>query len=105
MTAPISLETILVAVPEQVSTDLSGEVVILSMRSGNYFSLDAVGATAWRLMQAPRTLKDIRDAILLEYEVDEERCTRDLIELVIQLTRAELVKVVDVVEVGGFEGE
>lgn len=93
MTSSISLKAVVSPVQAQVSTNLSGEVVILCMRSGQYFSLDAVGARVWELLQQQRTLEEIRDLLIEEYEVDVERCTQDLLGLVAELSRAELVRV------------
>jgi hypothetical protein len=80
---------------DQVSTDLAGEVVILGLKSGGYYGLNSVGARIWSLIQEPRRLADIRRAILEEYEVDGDRCERDLQELLQQLTAEGLIEITD----------
>jgi len=89
----ISANSTVVATEEQVSADLAGEAVILSLQSGMYYGLDQIGATIWTLIQEPRTVTEIRDAILDEYDVEPDRCERDAVELLEQLADAGLVKV------------
>ena len=84
--------SIVVAAKNQVSADLAGEAVILNLESGVYYSLDDVGAYIWSLIQEPRTVNEIRDAILEEYEVEPDRCERDIVALLEQLADAGLIE-------------
>jgi hypothetical protein len=81
MTNVMSMESVVVAASEQVSCDLDGEVVILDLKNGVYYGLDAIGACIWDMLQKPTTIGAIRDAILLEYDVEADRCERDLLAL------------------------
>jgi len=83
----------IVAAEGQVSADLSGEVVILNLDSGLYYGLDAVGARIWGLIQVPKTVMEIRAALLEEYEVEPERCERDLSALLQSLAAEGLIEV------------
>jgi hypothetical protein len=85
--------SIVVAAKEQVSSDLAGEAVILDFKSGVYYGLNEVGASIWNLIQEPRTVNEIRDAILAEYEVEPEQCDRDLFALLQQLEASGLIEV------------
>ena len=100
MTSPalehtISGGSIVVAAKDQVSTDLAGEAVILSLESGVYYSLDAGGARIWSLIEEPRTVNEIRDAILEEYEVEPDRCEHDIVALLEQLADVGLIEIRD----------
>ena len=77
----ILLDSVVVASKEQISTDLGGEAVILGLESSQYYSLNDVGTRIWDLIQEPKTVLDIRDAILDEYEVEPERCETDLLDI------------------------
>jgi len=85
--------SVVVASPEQVSSDLSGEAVILDLRSGSYFSLEAVGARIWELLREPRTPDQIASTLCDEYEVDPRECERDVLTLLLDLARAGLIEV------------
>ena len=91
----IAKGSIVVAVKDQVSSDLAGEIVILDLTRGVYYGLDAVGAHIWALLQEPRSVEAIRDAILAEYEVEPERCEHDLLALLGNLESAHLIEVSD----------
>jgi Coenzyme PQQ synthesis protein D (PqqD) len=82
-----------VAAKDQVSSDLGGEVAILDLKAGVYYGLDAVGARIWSLIQEPRTVIEIRDILLEEYEVEPERCERDLLVLLQRLADEGIIEV------------
>ncbi len=82
-----------VAVPEQISSELAQEAVILNLKSGVYYGLSEVGASIWNLIQQPKTVNEIRDAIVTEYEVEPERCDRDLLALLQELEAEGLIEV------------
>lgn len=85
--------SIVVAAKEQVSSDLAGEAVILDFKSGVYYGLNEVGARIWNLIQEPKTINEIRDAILEEYEVEPSQCDLDLKALLQQLKAEGLIEV------------
>jgi hypothetical protein len=100
MTAPsdkrdISTASIVVATKDQVSSDLGGETVLLSMQSAMYYGLDEVGTRVWELLQEPIRVSEICDAIEREYDVERERCEADVLGLLRELTAKGLIEVTD----------
>jgi hypothetical protein len=91
----VSRGSTVVAAKDQVSSDLGGEVAILDLKAGVYYGLDAVGARIWSLIQEPRTVNEIRDILLQEYEVESERCERDLLVLLQRLADEGIIEVED----------
>ena len=81
---------------QQVSTELDGEMAILSLQNGVYYGLDPVGARIWELVQEPQIVSAVRDQIVSEYEVSPEVCEADLLALLGDLHAAGLVEVRDV---------
>jgi hypothetical protein len=77
----------------QVSTDLGEEVAILHIESGKYFALNAVGARVWDLVANGSTVDDILAALLREFDVDAERCERDLTQVLLELEERRLVEI------------
>jgi Coenzyme PQQ synthesis protein D (PqqD) len=77
----ISISTIIMAGKDPVASEMANEVAILDPKSGMYFGLDHVGARIWELIQEPKSVKDIRDTILEEYDVEVDRCELDLFGL------------------------
>ena len=62
--------------------DLHGESILLDLKTGVYFGLDAVGTRIWTLLQTRGDLQAVLQELLCEYEVSEETCARDLLDLV-----------------------
>ncbi len=91
----ISESSLIVAAGNQVSSDLGGEAVILDLKSGVYHGLNEVGARIWDLIQQPKAVKNIKQMLLQEYEVEPERCDRDLMALLQELKAAGLIEVKD----------
>jgi len=91
----ISTSSKIVVSQDQVSCDLSGEAAILNLKSGIYFGLNTVGASIWKLIQEPRSVKEIQAAIQEEYEVEPDQCERDVLELLQELSNHELIKIID----------
>jgi len=88
-----SLGSIVVASKDQVSSDLASDVVILDLKGGTYHGLNPTGARIWSLLATPRSVCEIRDTILREYDVDPARCERELLSLLDVLASKGLVEV------------
>ncbi len=89
----ISDNSVVVASKDQVFSDLGEEIAILNLKGGVYYGLDAVGARIWYLIQKPRSVNEIHRTLLEEYDVDPERCKRDLLTLLQKLATEGLVEV------------
>ncbi|AFZ15086.1 hypothetical protein Cri9333_4300 [Crinalium epipsammum PCC 9333] len=89
----ISDNSLIVAKKEQVSSALAGEAVILNLESGVYYGLNPVGASIWNLIQKSTSVREIRDAILEEYNVDFDQCDRDVKALLEQLQDQGMIEV------------
>ncbi|MGH7231049.1 MAG: PqqD family peptide modification chaperone [Nitrospiraceae bacterium] len=83
------------AAKEQVSCDLGEDVAILNLKNGVYYGLDPVGAMIWKLIQEPRTLTQLRDVLVTEYDVDLDRCEHDLVALLRTLAAQGLIETKD----------
>lgn len=91
----ISERSTVVVTKDQVSADLSGEAAILSLKTSTYFGLNTVGASIWKLIQEPKTVSQIRDAITQEYDVEPDRCEHDILELLQDLSKNGLIEIID----------
>ena len=92
-TPKLTEESLVVAASEQVSADLGEEAAILHMANGIYYGLDPVGARIWALVQEPRTVREVKQTLLREYDVEAGQCERDLFELLEKLLSAGLLVV------------
>ena len=88
----MTLDTIIQAGPDQVSCDLEGEAAILNLQTGVYYSLDPVGAAVWKLIEQPRPVSEVLQAMVARYEVTAERCQSDLFHLFEKLAAEGLIQ-------------
>jgi hypothetical protein len=89
----LSGQSIVVAAKDQVSCDLGGEAAILNIKSGVYYGLDPIGAQVWNLIQKPHRVAEVREAVVRDYDVEPERCERDVIALLESLLAEGLIEV------------
>jgi hypothetical protein len=62
----------------QVAAPLGEELAILNVKLGKYYGLDRVGRRVWDLFEVPRTLREIKEALIAQYEVEPETLEADL---------------------------
>lgn len=93
MDAPLSVQSVVVASSEQVSCLLGEESAILNLKNSVYYGLDPVGARVWTLLHEPKSVGELRDTLLSEYDVDSLRCEQDLIELLEKMRGEGLIEV------------
>jgi Coenzyme PQQ synthesis protein D (PqqD) len=76
-----------------VSRPSADEVVLLHIGSGEYFTLDGVGAHVWStLEEGPRGLEELVRSVQEVFEVEASPCRLDLATLMGQLSAASLIK-------------
>jgi hypothetical protein len=81
-----------ITIPAQVEArQVGAETVILDLASGTYFGLDPVGARIWQLMGEGKTLAEICEVMLAEYEVSRESIERDVLKLAEDLCAKQLI--------------
>jgi len=78
--------------------EFAGEIIILDMAGGQYFSLDDVGARVWQGIVRGEEPGAIVDAIVAEYAADHDRVHADVLALTEELVRKGLVE-----RKGGFD--
>lgn len=57
--------------------DVDGEAVLLDFATGTYFGLDPVGTRIWQLISEHGATEKVLEALLDEYEVEEETLRSD----------------------------
>ncbi len=89
----LSLDSTVIASPDQVSSDLAGETVLLSMTSAKYYGFAGVGSRIWELVAKPAKVRDICDTISAEFEVSRAECEADVLGFLEQCLKSGLVEV------------
>lgn len=72
-------------------TTIDGEVVVMSLESGSFFSLTQTAATAWQLIDGTRDLAQLVDALGAHYGTAPADIEADIRGFVAELVGAGLV--------------
>jgi hypothetical protein len=64
--------------PDMISAEIGGEAVMMSIEKGAYFGLNPVATRIWDLIEQPKTLAELIQAITDEYEVSAEQAADDV---------------------------
>lgn len=68
------------SVPKTVLARRVGdEIVVLDLGGGEYFGLPEIGGRMWELLVEGKSLQDVTDAMVEEFEIDRSTVERDLI--------------------------
>ena len=82
--------------PEVVDTELDeSEVALLHLDSKIYYSLNRTGARIWDGLKSGRTLSEISQQLQDEFDVDSEHAERSVLALIEDLSRQDLIEVVE----------
>jgi len=67
------------------------EAVLLDSRNGRYFGLNPVGCSFWQHMDGKRTLGEIINLLIEEYDIDRSILVSDIADLIEVLKNKELL--------------
>ena len=70
---------------------LKDEIVVLNLRNGYSYVLNAVGGFAWLLIDGSRSLEEVLRKIVNRYQIDEDKARAHLNELMSDLLKRKLV--------------
>ena len=87
----LTLDTRVSACEGVLMQELEGESVLLNLSSGIYFGLDEVGTRIWKLLEQPLTATSIAVTISNEYDVQFDRCAREVLVLIEDMSKANLI--------------
>ncbi len=79
----------------QVSAEVDGETLPMSIERGKYYGMDSVGSYIWALLEQPRSVGAICDALTGSFEVERERLEVDVIAFLGTLLAKDLVTIPD----------
>lgn len=95
MARPFTDPSTVVARTEVLTAEVADEAVLLDTDAGHYYGTNPVGTLVIDELEAPRTVGDLREAILEAFDVDAETCTEDLATFLADLHEAGLIEIHD----------
>ena len=82
---------------EYVLREIAGEYILVpigntAIEMNGMITLNEVGVFIWEKLKSKCTIEELLEAILDEFEIDEERARKDLNEFLQQLNEAHLIQ-------------
>jgi hypothetical protein len=90
----LDLSTMVKKSASQVSCVLDGEIAILNLDRAVYFGLKDVGAHIWQALQEPKSVSQICDDVMAEFDVAADACRADISRFLLSMRDAGLVELV-----------
>ena len=76
---------------ETVSREIQGDTFIMDVTRSQLHDLNAVGGRIWELIDGHRTVDEIVDVIVEEYEVERERACEEVLSYLAVLREKGLI--------------
>lgn len=74
----LQAQTVIRRNPDLVSTDLDGEVVLMSIEQGNYYGLERTARRIWEMLEQPQALDALCVQLSREYDAPSEVIESDV---------------------------
>lgn len=91
--APIGPDTLVSRNDEPVAVEVDRTVVMMSVEQGKYFGLEGTGPRIWALLERPRSVQELCEALMAEYQVEPETCLREVTAFLEELRRTRLIQI------------
>ena len=80
---------------EVFANEIDGEAVMMNIQTGKYYGLDEIGSRIWELLEHKIQVKEIIEQLQKEYDVSEQQCKRDVLNLLNELKTNQLIEVIE----------
>jgi DNA-directed RNA polymerase delta subunit len=77
--------------PELHAVEMDGELVMMGLKQGEYYSLRDVAASLWQHLGEPHTLDELCELVAGEYDVSVQDCRDDVSAFLQDLTAKSMV--------------
>ena len=85
-------ETIVRRKEALLEAGIDDELVGLHVEKGTCYGFNRTATRIWSLIETPRTVAELVDALTAEYDVERETCTEQLAEMLAELEQDGLVE-------------
>jgi hypothetical protein len=91
---PITLDTIVKKSEDIFTGTIDDEMVAMSIANGKYYQLNRTGSIILSLLDDPRSIRELCEAIQCHYRVDAGVCRDDILEFVNEMAMLNLITVI-----------
>jgi Coenzyme PQQ synthesis protein D (PqqD) len=75
-----------------LSNPVGDEIIILNMETGDYLGLNSVGSAIWEQLSSPKSVNQIIEKLMIEFEVEREICLAQTLEYLEKINTLGLLK-------------
>ena len=76
-----------------VTSDIDGEIVMMSVENGKYYGMDTIGTDIWQMMENPVKISDLIDTLVEKYDVDKSTCKSDVLLFLKDLNEDGIIRI------------
>lgn len=92
-TSSIEDTSVIVAAQHPRSSEVEQEMVIIDLKIQEFYGLNSVGASIWKLIQEPYPVEEIQKELMKQYDIAAAKCRGDLMTFLHDLAEANLIEV------------
>jgi hypothetical protein len=89
----IDLDSWIVRAPQPLAAEIDDGLVLLSLEAETYFGFNPTAAAIWRLIEAPASVRGVRDALLEGFDAAPDRVTATLLAFLSRLLAHRLIEI------------
>jgi hypothetical protein len=89
----INLNSTITRNEDLLSGLVDDEAIIMSIESGSYHLINETGRRVWELLEQPKTVAEICDILIEEFDVDLETCQKGVLQYLEALQTRQVVLV------------
>jgi len=79
--------------PDFLSVEMDGELVMMSIESGDYFGTSGAGPFIWELLEYPHNISELTDAVCAEFDVDNATAREHIEGYIAELSEQGIVEI------------
>ena len=87
----IALNDVFVQNQGNLVSDMGGEKVMMSINTGKYYNLGAIGGRIWELIETPASVENLIESLTSEYDIDAAICEEQVVLFLQQLSKENLI--------------
>jgi hypothetical protein len=91
--APVAGDEVVRRSAQLVEAEVDGELVALHVERGTCYGFNGTATRIWNLLEEPKRVSELRDALLEEFDVDPATCEAQLRELLDDLQGDGLIEI------------
>lgn len=91
----ICSESIIRRNEDLLSSDIDGEIVMMSIENGSYYGVNPIGSRIWDIVRNPVKVSDIISVLLKEYDVSKDICENDVLTFLNTLYNEHIIQTIE----------